>query len=167
MGKSSKERRVLLGFCGSYTCTIDDKGRLSIPAKIRPGDPEKSKEKGIPSGDKLVVSQGLDGCLSLYPVEEWKKVQERLQSKSFTQKDFRYVNRLLHQYTSVEKIDKSGRIHLPEILQTQAGISKEVLVIGANQTIEVWNPEKYHAYIENYGSSLEDVAEGLFKDDPN
>jgi MraZ protein len=145
---------------------LDDKGRLSIPAKIRPGDPETSRKKGIPAGNKLVVSQGFDGCLSLYPVEEWEKIQNRLQSKSFTLKDFRYVNRLLHQYTSVENIDKSGRIHLPEILRKEAGLSKDVLVIGANQTIEVWDPEIYRSYMKNFGRSLEEVAEGLFKDEP-
>lgn len=157
----------MLGFCGTYTCTIDDKGRLSIPSKIRPGDEESSKKKGIPAAEKLVVTQGFDGCLSLYPEPEWEKVQQRLETKSFTQKDFRYLNRRLHQFTSVENIDRSGRILLPEILRKLANLRKEVLVIGANQTIEIWDPDRYREYMENYGRTLEEVAEGLFTDDPD
>ena len=157
----------MLGFCGTFSCTIDDKGRLSIPAKIRPGDPETSKQKGVPAAERLVVTQGYDGCLSLYPESEWKKVQQRLESKSFTQKDLRYVTRRLHQYTSVEKIDRSGRILLPEILRKLAGLSKDVLVIGANNIIEIWDPDRYAQYLDSFGRTLEEVAEGLFTDDPD
>lgn len=156
----------MLGFCGTYRCTLDDKGRLAIPAKVRPGDIESSTKKGIPSGEYMVVTQGLDGCLSLYPQDEWDKVQKRLETKPFTLRDFRFVNRRLHQFTSLEKIDSSGRIHIPDILRNLAGLRKEVLVIGVNQTIEVWDPERYQAYMDNYGRSLEDVAEGLFTDEP-
>ncbi len=156
----------MLGFCGTYSCIIDDKGRLSIPSKIRPGDEETSKHKGVPAADRLVVTQGFDGCLSLYPEKEWEKVQNRLETKPFTQKDQRYVNRLLHQHTSVEKIDRSGRILIPEILRKLTGLDKDVLVIGANQTIEVWDPDRYQKYLDTYGRTLEEVAEGLFTDDP-
>ncbi|MCK5125781.1 MAG: division/cell wall cluster transcriptional repressor MraZ [candidate division Zixibacteria bacterium] len=157
----------MLGFCGTYSGTIDDKGRLSIPSKIRPGDPETSQKKGIPAADRLIVTQGFDGCLSLYPESEWEKVQQRLETKSFAQKDLRFLNRRLHQFTSIEKIDRSGRIHIPEILRKLAGLGKEVLVLGANQTIEIWDPDQYEKYMDNYGRTLEEVAEGLYTDDPN
>jgi len=155
----------LLGFCGTFNCVIDDKGRLSIPSKIRPGDIDSSKKKGIPAGETLVVTQGLDGCLSLYPEAEWAKVQNRLETLSFTQKDFRYFNRRLNQYTSHVRLDRAGRIHIPEVLRQLAGLQKDVLVVGVNQTIEIWDPARYQAYLDNYGRTYEEVAERLFQDD--
>lgn len=155
---------VLLGFCGTFNCILDEKGRLSIPSKIRPGDEKSSKKKGIPAGGKMVLTQGLDGCLSLYPEEEWAKITERMESLSFTRRDFRFFNRRLHQHTSQVRIDKSGRILIPEILRKLGGLDKEVLVIGVNNSIEIWNPERYHQYLDNYGQTWEEVAERLFDD---
>ena len=154
----------LLGFCGTFSCVIDDKGRLSIPSKIRPGDSDTSKKKGIPSGERMVLTQGLDGCLSLYPADAWEKITSRLESLSFTQRDFRYFNRRLHQHTSQVLIDKSGRILIPEILRQLAGLDKDVLVVGVNSSIEIWNPDRYRQYLENYGQTWEEVAERLFDD---
>jgi len=155
----------LLGFCGTFNCVIDDKGRLSIPSKIRPGDEDSSKKKGIPPGEAMILTQGLDGCLSLYPEDEWVKIQKRLETQSFTQRDFRYFNRRLHQHTSHVRIDKSGRIHIPEILRQLAGLQKDVLVVGVYQTIEIWDPGRYQEYLDNYGPTYEEVAERLFRDD--
>ncbi len=152
----------MLGFCGTFTATIDDKGRLSIPSKIRPGDSESSKKKGIPAGESMVLTEGLDGCLSLYPQDEWSKIQKRLETLSFTQRNFRYFNRRLHQHTSLVTIDKSGRINIPDKLRQLAGLKKEVLVVGVNQTIEIWDPERFETYQSDYGPSYEEVAERLF-----
>ncbi|MCP4567295.1 MAG: division/cell wall cluster transcriptional repressor MraZ [FCB group bacterium] len=155
----------MLGFCGTFDCVIDDKSRLSIPSRIRPGDQDSSRKKGIPAGETMVLTQGLDGCLSLYPEEEWAKIQNRLETLSFTRKDFRYFNRRLHQHTSLVRIDKSGRIHIPDILRQLAGINKNVLVIGANQTIEIWDPDRHQAYLDNFDRTIEEVAERLFHND--
>jgi len=154
----------LLGFCGTFSCVLDDKGRFSIPAKIRPGDVDVSKRKGIPPGEVMVLTEGLDGCLSLYTEEEWAKIQERLNTLSFTQKNFRYFNRRLHQNTCRVRIDRSGRIRIPEVLQKMAGLRKDVLVIGVNQTIEIWDPARYQTYLDNFGRTYEEVAERLFRD---
>lgn len=155
----------MLGFCGTFTCTLDDKGRLSIPAKIRPGDPDSSKRKGIPSGESMILTEGLDGCLSLYSESEWARIQERLNTLSFTRKNFRYFNRRLHHNTCLVRIDRSGRIRIPETLQKLAGLKKDVWVIGANQSIEIWDPERYQEYLDNFGQSYEDVAERLFQNE--
>lgn len=155
----------MLGFCGTFNCTIDDKGRLSIPSKVRPGDSDSSRKKGIPAGEIMVLTEGLDGCLSLYPEEEWAKIQERLNTLSFTQKNFRYFNRRMHQFTHHVRIDKAGRINIPDKLRELAGLSKDVLVIGASQTIEIWDPVRHQKYLDDFGQSYEEVAERLFRDD--
>ena len=157
----------MLGFCGSFACTLDEKGRLSIPARIRPGDPDSSRRKGIPAGEELVLTEGLDGCLILYTVKGWEDYKALVGSLSTNLRRTRYFKRRLYQNTSLVRIDNSGRILVPENLRSLAGLDKEVLVIGVEQTIEIWNPEKYSAYLENYGQSYEDVAEELHKDDSN
>ncbi len=151
----------MLGFCGSFTCTVDDNGRLSIPAKIRPGDPDSSKKKGIPAGEELVLTEGLDGCLILYTLKGWEDFKTLISTQSATQKRTRFFNRRLYQNTSLVRIDKSGRILVPEKLRKLAGLGKSVLVIGVDQTIEIWSPDRYEIYLENYGQTYEEVAEEL------
>ena len=151
----------MLGFCNSFTCSIDDKGRLSIPAKIRPGDPDSSKRKGIPAGEELVLTEGLDGCLTLYTMMGWEAYKALIGNQSSTQKKTRYFNRRLYQNTSLVRIDRSGRINIPEKLRRLAGLDKAALVIGVDQTIEIWSPERYEAYLENFGQTYEEVAEEL------
>lgn len=156
------------GFGGTFSCAIDEKGRLSIPSKIRLGkaDPQKKKtRRGIPAGEMMVLTQGLDGCLSLYPEDEWAKIEKRLDTLPFTQGDFRYFNRRLHQYSSHVRIDSAGRILIPDPLRQLVGLQKEVLVVGVNQSIEIWDPAHYQAYLDNYGRTYEEVAERLFRND--
>jgi MraZ protein len=151
----------LLGFCGSFACSLDDKGRLSIPAKIRPGDPDSSRRKGIPAGEELVLTEGLDGCLTLYTVKGWEEYKSQFSNLSSNQKKTRFFMRRLYRNTSLVRPDRSGRIVIPEKLRNLAGLGKTVLVIGVDQKIEIWSPEKYNEYDENFGESYEDVAEGL------
>ena len=150
---------MLLGFCGSFTCLIDDKGRLSIPAKIRPGDPESSKRKGIPASEELVLTEGLDGCLMLYTQDGWASYKRLISQKASMKRKVRYFNRRLYQNTSLVHIDRSGRISIPEKLRSLADLGKEVLVIGVDQTIEIWNPERYQKYLDEFGLTYEQVAE--------
>ncbi len=149
----------MIGFCGSFTCTIDDKGRLSIPARIRPGDAETSKKKGIPAGEQLVLTEGLDGCLMLYTEEGWNAYKRLISRKASIKRNIRYFNRRLYQFTSLVRIDRSGRITIPDKLQKLAALGKEVLVIGVDQTIEIWNPDRYDKYLNEYGKTYEEVAE--------
>ena len=157
------------GFGGTFSCAIDEKGRLSIPSKIRLGKADSQKKKkthrGIPAGEMMVLTQGLDGCLSLYPEDEWAKIEKRLDTLPFTQGDFRYFNRRLHQYSSHVRIDSAGRILIPDPLRQLVGLQKEVLVVGVNQSIEIWDPAHYQAYLDNYGRTYEEVAERLFRND--
>lgn len=149
----------MLGFCGTFTCTIDDKGRLSIPARIRPSDPETSRRKGIPAGEALVLTEGLDGCLALFTERGWEDYRRLISHKASIRRNMRYFYRRLYQNTSQVRIDRSGRINIPDKLLKLAGLGKEVLVIGVDQKIEIWDPPKYAKYLEEFGQTYEDVAE--------
>jgi len=150
---------LLTGFYGEYHTTLDDKGRFALPAKLRAVT--EAKKKPILDGD-LILTKGLEGCLSLYPSHEWEEIQERLSSLNFTQKDFRFFSRRFYSAAGIVSPDKNGRVLIPSHLIDEAALKRELLVIGVNRWIEIWNPERYAYYLEQYAGSYEDVAERLF-----
>jgi len=148
------------GFFGQFQTTMDEKGRISLPAKLRAVVGPASK-KPLLEGN-LVITKGLEGCLSLYPEPEWAEVQKRLSDLNFTQKDFRYFSRRFYSAAGAVLPDKNGRFLIPSHLVTEAGLQKDLLVIGVNSWIEIWNPQRYEYYLDQYGKSYEEVAERLF-----
>jgi MraZ protein len=149
----------LTGFFGQYNTTLDEKGRFPLPAKLRA---VKGPSKKPLIGDTAIVTKGLEGCLSLYPESEWAKIQDRLSSFNFTQRDFRFFSRRFYSLAGVVAPDKSGRILLPAHLIKEAALKKDLLVIGVNSWVEIWDPDRYRYYTEQFAGSYEDVAERLF-----
>ena len=150
---------ALTGFYGQYQTTLDEKGRFSLPAKLR--SVKDPSGKPLLEGE-AILTKGLEGCLSLYPESEWSEVQTRLSSLNFTQKDFRYFSRRFYSAAGLVTPDKSGRILIPSHLLGEAGLKKDLLVIGVNRSIEIWNPERFQYYLEQFSGSYEEVAERLF-----
>jgi MraZ protein len=152
----------MTGFYGQYHTTLDEKGRFALPAKLR-GVMGPSEEPLL--GREAVLTKGLEGCLSLYPDSEWERVQNRFSSLNFTQKDFRFFSRRFYSAAGVVTPDKNGRILIPSHLIAEAGLKKELLVIGVNSWVEIWNPDRYHYYLEQFSGSYEEVSERLFSGD--
>lgn len=150
------------GFYGQYQTTMDDKGRFALPAKLR--SVVDDSKKVILEGD-LVLTKGLEGCLSLYPQKEWDNIQNRLSSLNFTKKDFRFFSRRFYSAAAIVSPDKNGRILIPSHLVAEASLKKELLVIGVNDWIEIWDPIRYQYYLEQFSGSYEEVAERLFLGD--
>ncbi|UCD18625.1 MAG: division/cell wall cluster transcriptional repressor MraZ [Candidatus Zixiibacteriota bacterium] len=136
---------------------MDEKGRIALPSKLRPSSRSDRK-----AGETFVLTKGLDGCLALYPRGQWETIQKRLDSLSFTRKDFRFFSRQLHSVAVLVTLDRQGRLLIPAHLQQDAELERDVLVIGAYRWIEFWNPERYQSYLDQYGQSYEEVAEKLF-----
>ncbi|MEA1981189.1 MAG: division/cell wall cluster transcriptional repressor MraZ [candidate division Zixibacteria bacterium] len=151
------------GFYGQYQTTLDAKGRIALPAKLRSVKRPSSK-KTLLEGN-LILTKGLEGCLSLYPEVEWADMQSRLSSLNFTQKDFRFFSRRFYSSASTVSFDRSSRILIPSHLQKEADLQHDLLVIGVNNWIEIWNPDRYRYYLEQYSKSYEEVAERLFSGD--
>lgn len=147
------------GFYGQYQTTLDDKGRFALPAKLR--SVTDSSQKPLLEGE-LILTKGLEGCLALYPEAEWAEIQKRLSSLNFTKKDFRFFSRRFYSAATIVSPDKNGRILIPAHLITEASLKKELLVLGVNRSIEIWNPDRYGYYQEQYPGSYEEVAERLF-----
>ena len=149
----------MTGFFGQFQTTMDEKGRFALPAKLRS---VTGHDKRVLLKGDLILTKGLEGCLSLYPEETWADIQSRLSSLNFTQKDYRYFSRRFYSAASLVTPDKSGRILIPTHLISEAGLRKELLVIGVNHWIEIWNPDRFKYYLEQFGGSYEEVAERLF-----
>lgn|SRR5574341_210123 len=144
----------MTAFKGSYKFTLDHKGRVNIPAKLR-------KATLGSSYDSFVITRGLEECLFVFALDEWEKIEEKLRSLSFTQSHHRLFIRILLSHASDANLDEQGRITIPRNLLNLAKINKEILIIGALQRMELWNPETFEKYLKESDQSYEDVAEKI------
>lgn len=122
-------------FMGEYSHTIDAKGRLIIPAKFREA-----------LGEEFILTKGLDGCLSIYPMNEWESFEEKLKALPLTDKNARAFLRFFVAGATACELDRQGRILVPSTLREFAGLEKEVVLTGNLTRIEVWSKQKW---IEN------------------
>ena len=135
---------------GEYLHTIDQKNRLSVPSKFR-------KELG----KRVVVARGLDTCLFLYPLEEWKILADRLAKLPWGKADTRsFVRTMIAGATDIE-LDALGRILLPDYLKVYGALKETAMVVGLYNRVEIWNPELWHKYSARSQESTEMVAEKL------
>jgi MraZ protein len=119
-------------FLGEFIHTIDEKGRLAIPARFR-----DDLEGG------LVVTRGIDRCLAIYPMEEWKRLAEQVSALPMTDRRARAFRRLVFANASDFIPDKQGRVLIPPRLREYAGLDSEVVVTGLNTYVEVWNTDSW------------------------
>lgn len=122
-------------FKGQYEHSVDNKGRVSFPAKLR-------KSLNPQAQERFTILRGLEPCLYLYPEDEWQKVEDQLsQINSFT-KEGRTVKRNFLRFAEDLSLDNQNRIPLPSQLMEWAGIDGKAIFIGSGERIEVWSPQK-------------------------
>jgi MraZ protein len=122
-------------FAGRYEYGIDDKSRVSIPAKFR--------ETLSTNYDLRLILTNLDNCIVAYPQQEWLELQEKLAAREHLTKEARAFLRFFYSGVSECPIDKLGRILVPQSLRTYANIKKDVTVIGMFRKIEIWARETW------------------------
>lgn len=139
---------------GEFRHTIDDKNRLSLPAKFR-------KEMG----KKVVITPGLDSCLFIFTVKEWERISERLSAgeSSILQADNRGFNRFLLGGAVEVEVDAVGRMLLPEHIRERAKLKEKVVFIGVRDRAELWDEETWNAYRRDIESKADALAEKLGK----
>ena len=137
-------------FIGEYQHTVDDKGRVAIPGKFR-----GHLETGA------VVTRGLDNCLVLYTKDEWNKLAEKLAGLPLSQQNARAFARLMLAGAMDVTLDKQGRVILPNYLKEYAGISKEVIVAGLFNRLEIWSQDAWREYSTNAEKDSNNIAEQL------
>ena len=135
---------------GEYEHSLDVKGRLILPAKIRED-----------MGDKFIVTKGLDGCLFGFSQNEWTNFEEKLKTLPLTNKNARdFVRFFLSGATECE-IDKQGRFLIAGNVREYANLEKDAIIIGVGTRIEIWNREKWKSYNSDENISADEIAENM------
>jgi MraZ protein len=144
-------------FLGSYNYTVDAKGRVAIPAKLR-------KYVSPEANNTFILTRGAGKYIDLYPMDYWKELtSEKLNSlNTFNPKDMLFL-RMFLEHAIEENLDGQSRLLLPKSLIEHAGIEKDVLILGAVKKIEIWNPAVYEAYIADSSASYEEIAAEVMK----
>ncbi len=136
-------------FTGEYRHTVDEKGRLAIPTRLR----AQLAQGGT-------VSAWIDGCVAFHPQDEWNRMTSQVDALPITDKPARNFRRLLYGTAFEAKLDRQGRFVLPQTLRDYAGIEAEVVLVGAGSRIELWSPERWSEFSEQMDQP-EALAESL------
>lgn len=135
---------------GEFHHNIDDKGRVIIPAKFRND-----------LGKSFVITRGLDKSLFVYPISEWKQIENKLKSLPFTRADARKFTRFFFSGAVECELDKQGRVSLPNNLRSYAVLLKESVLIGVSNRVEIWSKELWDSYYQESEESYNDIAEKI------
>ena len=138
-------------FIGEYHHTIDEKGRIIIPAKFR-GE----------LGTNFIVTRGIENCLFVYSLDNWAKITDKLSSLPFTKKDARTFNRFFMSGATNVELDKQGRINLLAPLVQYAKLEKECVIIGTGDRLEIWALDEWMSFFDSTKENMSDIAENLF-----
>ena len=137
-------------FIGEYEHSVDAKGRVIMPAKLRED-----------IGEKFIVTKGLDGCLFAYSLEEWNNFEAKLKTLPLTNKNARDFVRFFLSGAVECEIDKQGRFLIPGNLREYATLEKEIIIIGVGTRIEIWNKEEWKKYSSDENISADEIAENM------
>lgn len=133
---------------GEYEHSLDVKGRLIMPAKLRQD-----------IGDKFILTKGLDGCLFAFSQTEWNNFEEKLKSLPLSDKNARNFVRFFLSGATECEIDKQGRFLIPNNLRTAANLEKDAIIIGVGTRIEIWNKETWEKCDKEI--SADEIAENM------
>lgn len=137
-------------FIGEYFHTIDQKKRLSIPAKFR---------KVL--GKRAIITRGLDNCLFVYPLDAWKKLALKLSRMPLVRSDARSFARLMLGGAMEADFDGLGRILIPDYLKEYANLGKRVVIVGLFDRLEIWDVELWSKYKKETQKDADEIAERL------
>ena len=136
MDKSGFSAREDILFRGVTNLNLDAKGRMAIPAKYR-------ERLGVSCGGHLIVTLDRDGCLLLYPLPEWQRIEVELMKLPSLHKQVRGLQRLLLGHATECELDGQGRVLLPSPLRVAAGLNKHAVLVGQGNKFELWDEAKW------------------------
>lgn len=144
-------------FVGSFKYSIDSKGRIALPAKLR-------KYVNPEANDTFILTRNAAKCIDIYPMDTWKKLaDEKLNNlNQFDPKEAMFI-RMFLQEAAEDNLDSQSRLLIPKSLIEYADIKNEVFILGAMKKIEVWNPDVYESYIKENLQSYEEIAKDVMK----
>lgn len=148
--KASTSRFVAFMFIGEYKHSVDEKGRMAIPAKFRSS-----------LNQAAVITRGLDHCLYIYTATEWERLAEKVKALPMTSANSRAFQRLMLAGAVDVELDSQGRVLIPEYLRAYAGISKQTVVAGVYDRLEIWDETKWQEYKTKTEANSDEIAERL------
>lgn len=135
---------------GEFRHNIDAKGRLIVPSKLREE-----------LGEQFVLTRGLDGCLFGYPMSEWNELESKLNDMPLAKKDARTFVRFFYSAATECELDKQGRINIPNTLRNYATITKECVIVGVSNRIEIWDEARWQEFSEAAEENFNEIAENM------
>ncbi|MCG8309009.1 MAG: division/cell wall cluster transcriptional repressor MraZ [Cytophagales bacterium] len=139
-------------FTGEFECKMDAKGRLTLPSKVKSKLPEVS-------GNQLVLSLGLEPCLVVYPMVEYRKIYSRIASMNEFNEEFRRLQRNFFRRINEVDLDGAGRILIPKTMSKYAKLEKEIILVGMGNRMEIWDTGTYEEFIINDNSEFSKLAQ--------
>ena len=137
---------------GEHHHNVDEKNRLVIPSKFR-----------AELGKEFIITRGLEKCLFVYPKEAWEKIVGKLATLPFTQKDARNFTRFFMSGADICSLDSQGRVSISSPLIEYADITKETVIIGSIDHLEIWSEDLWNKFFDDNLENFSDIAENLFK----
>ena len=137
-------------FIGEYAHTIDEKGRMAVPSKMR---------RDVGSG--AVVTRGIDNCLWLFPKKEWQTLAEKLSSLPLSDANSRAFSRLMLAGAMEVEFDSQGRVLIPSYLRTFAGLRKNAIVAGLYNRLEIWDSSQWNEYKSKTEKATDQIAKHM------
>jgi MraZ protein len=137
-------------FLGEFEHTIDDKGRVAIPARFREE-----------LGEGLVLTRGFDRCLQAFPRPAWQRLAERVSALSLGNEEARLLRRLLFSGAAEVEVDRQGRILIPQNLREYGALAEQVVITGMDTYFELWSSERWQGVLEKLDSAGNSIAEQL------
>jgi MraZ protein len=147
----------MAGLVGEYEVRLDAKGRFLFPASLR-------KQLSPAAQEKFMLNKGFEDCLTLYPMNEWDRLSDKLSKMNLFKPKNRMFYRLFHQGAKAIALDGVGRILIPSMLMDRVGLDKDVMLIAYNDRIEIWDKTKYFDIIEGNMADFADLAEEVMGD---
>lgn len=138
-------------FMGEFHHTIDEKGRMIIPAKLR-----------YQLGNDFIITKGLDRCLFIYPEVEWQQVMDKYKKLPNTREVRNFLRVLLSGATTCN-IDKMGRVNINPNLIQYAGLDKDCVIVGVNERLEIWSLENWQQFMNDNEDNFSQTADKLFE----
>lgn len=136
------------GFKSEYSHSIDSKGRVIVPAKFRES-----------LGESFVITKNFDGCLCMYPFDEWEAFELKLRQLPESKNGVRKLKRHFIGGAAECELDKQGRVLIPSSLREYAQLIKDVLFIGMGDKVEVWDKERYEEYKIDNAEALDEIMD--------
>ena len=143
-----------MAFKGQAEYSVDSKGRVAIPAKMR-------KAMSPTANETFTVTRGFEDCIFLYPMDKWADIEEEIEDLNMYDREVRDFIRIIMMWADEVSLDGQGRISIPNPLLDFAELDDSALILGAYDHIEIWNPEQFNGYLNEQPDDYEALAESV------